>query len=584
MTYRTRLLLVLLMAVLLPMIGLALFVRHEMTDRLTAQYERRVASLVTVIEEDLILESESIAASLVALQRTIVDDNRFRLAAVDRESRERHYLLDYAENAMQLTGLSMLQIQDGEGRIISSGHFRNEYDRLEPGLPKLLATIPGGTAFVQARAPDAPFLALASVDSFQMGGKQFYIIAGVRVEHRFLNRLARDGELAVSLYYPGGTLTSGSDDSEQDPGKIAYNGEITGIVRELIVPFIDPAMGKQAVAKIRVSHRLEGLAVLRSSFDRWFLVAVTATVLLSILFANWLASRFSRPLVELADKTSNLDLDRLDIDFKTHRKDEIGALSRLMGRMTERLRASAVRIKDAERRATLGELARQVNHDIKNGLIPIHNVFQHLIQLARNDPEKLPEVFDERRDTINSSILYLENLASNYARLSPDKENKPCNVNAIIQQVVEDMRGSSESDLRTNLGDNAVVRGDPVALRRILENLVNNAIQSLESGSGFVNVSTIPISVGSEKPGVRITVEDTGKGMSEEQCTKAFDDFYTTKEDGTGLGLSIVRRLVMDIDGSIHLESEPGRGSRFIIDLPGEREPSIDPEATGNGC
>ena len=61
---------------------------------------------------------------------------------------------------------------------------------------------------------------------------------------------------------------------------------------------------------------------------------------------------------------------------------------------------------------------------------------------------------------------------------------------------------------------------------------------------------------------------DNGRGMDEPQQAKVFDDFYTTKENGTGLGLSIVRRLVMDLDGSIDVKSEPGKGSRFVIDLP----------------
>jgi signal transduction histidine kinase len=66
----------------------------------------------------------------------------------------------------------------------------------------------------------------------------------------------------------------------------------------------------------------------------------------------------------------------------------------------------------------------------------------------------------------------------------------------------------------------------------------------------------------------RIVVADSGAGIAPDLQDKIFDDFYTTREGGTGLGLSIVRRLVMDLDGSIEVESESGRGSRFIVDLP----------------
>jgi signal transduction histidine kinase len=63
-------------------------------------------------------------------------------------------------------------------------------------------------------------------------------------------------------------------------------------------------------------------------------------------------------------------------------------------------------------------------------------------------------------------------------------------------------------------------------------------------------------------------VWDTGRGIDATAKAKIFDDFYTTKADGTGLGLSIVRRLVMDLEGSMRVESEVGKGSRFIVDLP----------------
>ncbi|MEE9271580.1 MAG: HAMP domain-containing sensor histidine kinase [Candidatus Krumholzibacteria bacterium] len=598
MTFRVRLLVTFLLAVLLPMIALALFIRAEMTDRLTAQYERRVESLIAVIEEDLAQESEAGRASLAALQKALLDDNRFRRAAVDRVKEERRYLLDYAGNAMRLAGFSMLQIQDEAGRIISSGHFRNEFDRLEPQLPKLLASTPGGTALVQARAPDAPFLALVRVDSLQMGKRQFKIVAGVKVERRFLARLARGVEMTVALVYPGGMLSSGAERSvegDSRPGKEApgteggqtgagapgREGQPTGagaprgfdaadaIVRELAVPFIDSKRGEVARATFRVSHPMAELRTLRRSIDRWFLVAVAATAALAVVLVGWLTSRISRPLVELADKTSRIDLDRLDIDFDTRRKDEVGVLSRMLGAMTQRLRASAALIKDAERRATLGEMARQVNHDIKNGLTPIRNVFRHLAQLGRDDPAQLPAVLRERQGTLDSSISYLENLATNYARLSPRSERRPCEVNDIVRRIATDLQGTGGASLRTNLAERAVVLADPVALRRVLENLVDNAIDSLESRPGTVTIATELVS-GETGKRVRITVTDTGAGMSEEKRAKVFDDFYTTKDGGTGLGLSIVRRLVMDLDGSIEVESEEGTGSRFVVDLPAE--------------
>ena len=61
---------------------------------------------------------------------------------------------------------------------------------------------------------------------------------------------------------------------------------------------------------------------------------------------------------------------------------------------------------------------------------------------------------------------------------------------------------------------------------------------------------------------------DTGPGMTRQELDQAFDDFYTTKPQGTGLGLSIVRRLILDLNGTLKVETEPGAGTRFVVELP----------------
>src|SRR5262249_3264610 len=143
------------------------------------------------------------------------------------------------------------------------------------------------------------------------------------------------------------------------------------------------------------------------------------------------------PLAELARKTESIDLDRLDEDFATDRPDEIGALSRLLGAMTARLRQSAARLREAERRATLGDVARQVNHDITTGRAPIRHGLRHLTQVAADDPTALPQVFSERRSTLESSVGYLDALARNYARLTPALLTRPCDLNAVVREVAQ---------------------------------------------------------------------------------------------------------------------------------------------------
>lgn len=577
MNFRARLFLAFILAVLLPILALALIIRSEMTGRFTAQYHARVASLIEGIGDDLSREGERIDAALSVLKQAMLQDNNFRRAAVDQSSEERAYLLDYAGGAMRLTGLTMLQIQDESGRIVSSGHFRNEYDRLEAQLPQLLRTISGQVALVAIRAPSAPFLALTRIDSIQMGERRFTVVAGTRVEGSILARLARGNELAVSLIYPGGRLGLGKEDADgtdahADPARgreivsgVRAESSRNAITGDLEIPFI--GLGRDGIgqASFRVAHDLTDLRALRRSIDRWFAAATAAAVILVLLLVTWLTSRISRPIADLAAKTGQVDLDRLDVDFSTRRTDEIGVLSRGLENMTGRLRASAALIREAERRAAVGDLARQVNHDIKNGLTPIRNIVQHLLRLAREAPEDVPKVLEERSQSLDGGIAYLEQLAANYARLSPKREHRICDVNEILRRIATDVRGSSHIQMHLDLADGMFVMGDEVSLRRIFENLITNAVDSFQSRPGTVSITSARAT---EDERVRVAVTDTGSGMNEEQRSKIFNDFYTTKEQGTGLGLSIVRRLVMDLDGSVRAESEPGVGSRFIVELP----------------
>jgi len=557
MSFRTRLFFGILAGVFLPLGALAYGVRQEMERRLTAEYEQRVNSMTEVIETDLLREGATVASRLNGLISDLSSDNRFRSGALQGEPASRRYLLDYAGSAMKLSGLSMLQIQDSAGRILSSGHFRNEFDRSQPQLPALLAKAGGTIALVRTRTPEAPLLALARVDSFRVGGRRFSVVGGVEAGTR-VGRLARNGDLSVDLFYP---------DQPRVPSSHAR------ILREVYLPYVNLLSGSGAAldsVRLVVTQSLGTLQALRRSIDRWLLIAVALTLAAALALAAWLSSQVSRPLRDLARKTSEIDLDRLDQSFETERQDEIGALSRLLGGMTERLRTSSARLREAERRAAVGDLARQVNHDVKNGLAPIRNVLRHFSQVARQEPGGLAAVFEERKGTLESSVEYLETLARNYARLSPTVERAPCNVNALVEQV---LRNTSVDGtvLQTNLSQampHAI--GDSLMIRRVLENLVGNAVDSLAGrpGGGTVAVTTaIAGGVGAEQK-VRITVADTGPGMSRKQLDQAFDDFYTTKAEGTGLGLSIVRRLILDLNGSLHVETEPGAGTSFVVELP----------------
>src|SRR2546426_8477057 len=122
----------------------------------------------------------------------------------------------------------------------------------------------------------------------------------------------------------------------------------------------------------------------------------------------------------------------------------------------------------------------------RSTLFPYTTLFR-----SREGPEGLAAAFHDRQGTVESGISYLESLAGNYARLYPQPASEPCDVNEAVRETVRRLGDAGRAELRTELADNlSPVRTDRLVLRRILENLVGNALDSLESRPGAVTVST----------------------------------------------------------------------------------------------
>ena len=142
-------------------------------------------------------------------------------------------------------------------------------------------------------------------------------------------------------------------------------------------------------------------------------------------------------------------------------------------------------------------------------------------------------------------------------------------MNEVVRETLRLVAPPDGVRVETALADSLPrVRADAFVLRRILENLVRNAVEAIDGAAGAVTVTTEQR--GGAGGNVRVTVADNGKGMTRPELERAFDDFYTTKPGGTGLGLSIVRRLVLDLNGSVKVETQPGQGTKFFVELPGE--------------
>jgi signal transduction histidine kinase len=133
-------------------------------------------------------------------------------------------------------------------------------------------------------------------------------------------------------------------------------------------------------------------------------------------------------------------------------------------------------------------------------------------------------------------------------------------------------------EIRTQLTEGLPqVRGDISALRRMLQNLMDNAADAMPEG-GVLTLSTAE-----DDERILLCVEDTGMGMSKETAERIFDAFYTTKHYGSGIGLAVVWETVQAHGFDIDVQSTPGRGTRFEISIPKTDIVRYDPDEASSG-
>lgn len=570
MRFRARIVLALAAVGVLPIVLLALGARRELATRLETEHnDRFTATAASVWSEFARMDSRTLGA-LRSLRAALTSDDAFRAAVLRGGATERQYVIDYAERAMGLAGLDFLQIQDESGRVLSSGHFRNTFGQME-GV-SVAGGDGGSPTLVRARTADGEFLAFVRASAVSYGLHRLEIVGGTRFDAGALSALARAGGAVVRLELPG--------DGSQAIGAPIPVGAV--VADTLTFPAFIPEGGATGgtgppVARVVVAQSRASLRDAIRALDRELLVALVVVALGVSVLASWLSAQLAAPIAELASAAGRIDLGGDSVAVTAARNDELGALARRVNGISARLRSSAVKLRDAERRATVGEMARQVNHDIKNGLVPIRNVLRHLGEVAERSPAELAHTFHERKGTLDSSVEYLDTLARNYARLTPRAQVGAVDVNALLREVAR-AAATDRVPVTTELGrEVGVVHSDAVLLRRIFENVVRNGVESCD-GAGAVVISTSRAG----DAGVCVTIRDSGRGMSAGELARAFDDFHTTKAEGTGLGLSVVRRLVGDLRGSVELTSEPARGTTCTIFLPSMMSPGAPTPTDGS--
>ncbi|MFL7792680.1 MAG: sensor histidine kinase [Anaerolineae bacterium] len=348
--------------------------------------------------------------------------------------------------------------------------------------------------------------------------------------------------------------------------------------RQIVVG--DSAQNERVVGVVEVSKSTlpgeEFLATLRAIL----LIAVLVATLLSLLVSVFLARRLSGPVREMERATRRIAAGDLDVRLgsypaNTRSKDEVGQLAQSIDHMAARLKHL-----EAARAQFIGE----ISHDLRTPLTAIKGLLVNLIDAA--GPDERPSLEIAERET--DRLIRLVNQLLDFSRWQGGQlklDRQAVDVGAVVREAVALCEGRAShrsvvlsAEIPANLPR---VSADVDRLQRVILNLLDNAIGFTPAGgSVVVRVEILEQGDGGTRrqgedglsvslsPCLRVAVQDTGRGMSEEEQARAFEPYYRGEGGGAGLGLPIARAIVEAHGGQMGVESDPGHGSRVWFTLP----------------
>lgn len=307
-----------------------------------------------------------------------------------------------------------------------------------------------------------------------------------------------------------------------------------------------------------------------------YLVLLIAVIVLSMILSN----SFSRPLDEikrrLEEVASDDSQEARHITYKD-KTDELGMLVESYNKMVDDLKESKKRLAISEREQAWKEMAKQIAHDIKNPLTPMRLSIQYLMRMKEsnvpgweNKLESISKALLEQIDTLSESAGAFYSYSSFFS-----EELSDVNLDELIREhaVLYDNRDDIALEY-IQVAPNPVIEVRRKTLSKVLVNLLDNAVEALDgsgTGNGRIKIMLTEEEIGG-KPGYRITVEDNGPGVQEENIEKLFVPNFTTKSGGTGLGLAISSNIMTQSGGSIGYErSKLLGGACFTLLLPAKQ-------------
>jgi signal transduction histidine kinase len=303
------------------------------------------------------------------------------------------------------------------------------------------------------------------------------------------------------------------------------------------------------------------------------LLVTLAVLSISTVITFWLVWRFTRPIANLSNAARQVAEGNLSVRVPGEdRGDEMGLLAQRFNEMTAELGKSKeleAQLQQAEKSAVIGRLGSAIAHEIRNPLNYINLTLDHLRSKFSPDDAQKRETFEKLTSQLKAEVARINQQISDFLNYSrPARADlQPVEARKIVEdslRLVEAQAGENNIKIGVVEHENVPpIMGDPEFLRSVFNNLFINAVQAMGSGGGNLNVKISP-----DNGFVRFDIADTGGGIQEENLSKIFEPYFSTKETGTGLGLAIVQKIVDVHNGTIEVESEEGSGTKFTVKLP----------------